>query len=368
MNKAVFVFSLLLSCAIISAVLLAYHGEKSLMITTVTQKRNPLQHTQVTPTQSVLVKTPPAAYTLPQSRFVSQSFNNCGPASLSMVLSMFGKFVDQEDLADRMRPFHNPAGGVDDKSIFADEFVKYAEEQGFKALQRPNGDIPLLKTLIANDIPVVVRTWLNDHEDIGHFRIVRGYNDETQTLLQDDSYQGPNLPYTYSEFMNLWQPFNYGYILVYPPEKEALVAAILGDQMNEETAYKDSITRAEKELSSNPSAFYPLFNLATASYYLEDYPASVTYYEKAAPSLPSRMLWYQIEPIQAYQKTNNDTAVMTLTEKILTTGNQAYSELYQIRGELYLKNGNKEAARSEFEKAVYYNENFQPPKDSLQQL
>lgn len=368
MNKAVFIASVLFALSVVAAFLLPYMQEKELTIREVPLARERTPVMQTTPTPSVVVKSPPVSYTMPQTRFVSQSFNNCGPASLSMVMSMFGTIVDQETLADRMRPYHNPAGGVDDKSIFADEFVTYAKEQGFEALQRPNGDIDMIKKLIANDVPVVVRTWLNDHEDIGHFRVVRGYNDETGTLLQDDSYQGPNLTYTYDSFDALWQPFNYGYILVYPKDKADVVATILGDQMNEKTAYADSIIRAEKELRENPSEFYPLFNIATASYYLGDYQKSVEYYEKALPNLPARMLWYQIEPILAYQKTNADDTVFRLTDTILTTGNQAYSELYQIRGEIYQKQGNTEAARSEFEKAIMYNVNFEPAKVSLQSL
>lgn len=365
MNKTVFFATIFFVFSVTSGVVLSFWNEKPLKAGNVTGRSVSDQMMKASPTTSVEVKTPPSSYILPQGRFVSQSFNNCGPASLSMVMSMFGTFVDQETLADRMRPFHNPAGGVDDKSIFADEFVKYAKEQGFEALQRPNGDIRMIKTLIANDIPVVVRTWLNDYEDIGHFRIVKGYNDETGTIIQDDSYQGPNLTYTYNAFNTLWQPFNYGYILVYPKEKAAVVAAILGSQMDEETAYRDSIIRAEQELAENPKAFYPLFNIATASYYLGDYQKTVTYYEQAAPSLPQRMLWYQIEPILAYQKTGSDEAVFALTNRILNTGNQAYSELYEIRGEIYKKQGDMQSARSEFEKAHFYNTNFPTADEAL---
>lgn len=367
MNKVLFFAISFFTLAVISAVVLAHAAESPMTLGKIAVPI-PSKGVKASPSPTTSYKQPPVSYSLQPSRFISQSFNNCGPASLSMVLSMFGKDVDQETLAKRMRPFHNPAGGVDDKSIFAEEFVTFAQEQGFQALERPNGTPELLKKLIANDIPVVVRTWLHPNEDIGHFRIVRGYNDETQTFIQDDSYQGPNLSYSYDEFLSMWQPFNYGYILVYPQEKQAIVDAILGEEIDSETAYKQSIIRAEKELSENPSAVYPVFNIASASYYLGKYDEAVTTYEKVADRLPSRMLWYQIEPIQAYQKTGNDAAVFSLTDRILNNGNMAYSELYQIRGEIYQKQGNLERARAEFEKAVYYNQNYQPAKDALKNL
>lgn len=316
----------------------------------------------------VILKTPPQSYTLAPSRFIAQSFNNCGPATLSMVMSMFGTNIDQETLADRMRPFHNPQGGVDDKSIFAPEFVMYGKEYGFESLERPNGDIALLKQFIANDIPVVVRTWLHPNEDIGHFRIVRGYDDTTQTILQDDSYEGPNRIYAYDTFLSMWQPFNYGYILVYPKEKQAVVDAILREEKDPTVAYENSITRAQEEKKTAPSAFYPTFNIATAKYHLGKYDETIANYEAVASQLPPRMLWYQLEPILAYQKQGMDETVLQLTDRILNNGNPAYSELYQMRGEVYQKQGNREAARDAFEKARYYNKNYLPAQQALAEL
>ncbi len=331
--------------------------------------------------EPVRIETPPATYELPQSQFVAQSFNNCGPASLSMVMSMFGKQVSQEELAKQMRPFNNPYGGVDDKSIFFDEFVTYAKKYEFNALFRPNGNINLLKKFVSNGIPVVVRTWLHPGEDIGHFRIVRGYDENQKMILQDDSYQGPNLQYSYDEFMSMWQPFNYSYILVYPKEKQEIINAILDSEIDEKTAWKHAIDRAHKEIEisskPHPDPFlkgegisavnaYAEFNLSSAYYYLGNYTKSIQAYEKAAPFLPSRMLWYQIEPLYSYLKLGNYDTVFQLTDSILYNGNLAYSELYQMRGEAYLARGEKEWAREEFEKAVYYNTNYKPAKEALE--
>lgn len=316
---------------------------------------------------AVHIKKPPEKYEIPSKGFVSQTFNNCGPASLSMVMRYFGKDVSQDELREQMRPFNNPAGGVDDKSVFANEFVTYAEKYGLQAMARPNGTPELIKLLIANDIPVVVRTWLHPGEDIGHFRIVRGYDDARQVFIQDDSYQGANLTYSYDEFNSMWQPFNYGYIVVYSPEKAAVVEAILGKNMDENTAYQQSIARAEKEIDANPA--YANFNLSTAYYHVGDYKKAVEYYEKAQSiGLPSRMLWYQIEPIQAYLKTGQYDKVFSLTDSILNNGNLAYSELYYLRGQAYLAQNDKEAARGEFETAIKYNKNYSDAQAALTSL
>lgn len=314
------------------------------------------------------IKTPPPSYVLNQSNFIAQTFNNCGPASLSMVLSMFGTYISQDELGREMRPFSNPAGGNDDKSIFANEFVTYAEKQGFSALHRPNGTPEILKKFVANDIPVVVRTFLSPTEDIGHFRIVRGYDDTRGVLIQDDSYQGPNLEYTYADFDAMWQPFNYGYIVVYPKDKQDVVEAILGEEIDEKVAYENAINRANQELAQNPNSYYATFNLAVANYHLENYDLAAKQYEQIEYQLPPRMLWYQLEPYEIFMKTGNYDKVWSMTDIILNGGNQAFSELYYMRGEILEARGDAVGARGQYELAVYYNQNFQKAKDKLSTL
>lgn len=326
------------------------------------------------PTHSVVISpslTPfplPDKYYMTQGNFAGQTFNNCGPASLSITLSILGKNVSQSQLASTMRPFNNPQGGVDDKSIFAHEFVSEAKRQGFESLQRPNGTTQMIKQFVSKDIPVVVRTWLNDAEDIGHFRVVTGFDSLNATFTYQDSYYGPNQVQSEKEFNVLWQPFNYGYIIVYPKNKQEIVEQIIGENMDEKTAYKNALKKSEEELkvnSNNPFAYY---NLATAHYYLENYDKTIEYFENSLSGIPPRMLWYQPEPIYAYQKLKQYDTALSLADGILNNGNLAYSELYQIKGEIYLEQGDTDAAREMFEKAVYYNSSFQSAKDALANL
>lgn len=317
--------------------------------------------------QSALVA-PPEQSEVTISKFVSQTYNNCGPAALSMVLSAYGTDVSQEELGNQMRPYNSPDGGNDDKSVFPQEFVTYAEKYGYEALYRPNGDMRKLKQFIANDIPVVVRTWLSPEEDISHYRIIKGYNDQENVFIQDDSYQGKDITYTYDEVMDMWKDFNYSFIVVYPEEKKATVEAILGEDMNEQTAWENALKRAENEIKDNPDDAYLKLNQSIAYYYLKEYDKAVSLYDQAKDDLPGRILWYQLEPLQAYQKVGKYERIFEISEAIFYRGNRAYSELYQIRGEIYLKEGKTDLARAEFEKALYYNENYKPAQEALEKI
>ncbi|MBI4084801.1 MAG: tetratricopeptide repeat protein, partial [Candidatus Levybacteria bacterium] len=171
-----------------------------------------------------------------------------------------------------------------------------------------------------------------------------------------------------SDFLTMWKAFNYGYILIYPKEKKEVVEAVLAREYDENVAYQNVLKRAEAELKQNPDDIFAQFNIAVAEYYLGNYEEAVAAFEKAEPGLPPRMLWYQYEPILAYQKVKNYDRVFQLTDVIFNSGNVVFSELYQIRGEVYMSLGDKEAARAAFEKAAYYNHNFLAAKKALENI
>jgi len=297
-----------------------------------------------------------------------QTFNNCGPATLSMILAFSGVNVSQKELGEEMRPYQIPSGDNDDKTIFTQEFVDWAKKYGVESVGRVNGDIDLLKIFIANGIPVVVKTWLHMNEDIGHFRIVRGYDDERQIIIQDDSYEGKDKKIPYYDFLSMWQPFNYAYVIVYRLDQKELVEAIIGKESDVQVAWQNSLARALDEETLDSQNVYPVFNQSMAYYHLGDYNASIGAFERVEDRLPGRMLWYEIEPILAYQKQRNYDRVFQIIEEILTNGNRAFSELYQIRGEIYQKQDDKEKARGEFETALFYNRNFHKAKEALENL
>lgn len=326
----------------------------------------PAEFPAVTP--GIVLAQPGDKALLPGTKVAYQTFNNCGPATLSMVLSYYGISKSQKELADQMRPYQHPEGDNDDKTIFPEEFVTWVEKFGLKAIYRPNGSLQLIKLFLANGIPVVTKTWLRPDEDIGHFRIIRGFDEGTKALIDDDSYFGPNRRISYFQFMEMWQPFNYGYIPVYNSEKEEIVKAILGEDLDIKVAYQKTAQRAKKETELAPNNVYPLFNQVTSSYHLGEYQKSVAEFEKVESRLPRRMLWYQIEPILSYKELKNYDRVFQISNWIFEHGNRAFSELYQIRGEIYLEKGDKESARQEFELALKYNQNFESAKEALKNL
>ncbi len=314
----------------------------------------------------------PEAYTIPLKMHAYQTFNNCGPATLSMQLAYQGINVNQSELGNKMRPFQNSAGDNDDKGVFTSELAMWAEiygiESEIRAIDLPNGDIDKLKLFVSNDMPVVLKTLLNSKEDIGHFTLIRGYNETSKTIIKDDSYYGPNIEISYDDLNLLWLPFNYSYVVLYNKAQAEIVKSILQEENDENVVWEKAVERAHKENELNPNNVYPIFNLSTGYYHLGDFGKSISYFESVESRLPGKMLWYQIEPIKSYMEVENYTMALQLIQNIMDNNNKAFSELYYLRGQIYLKQNNVAGAKEEFEKAVQYNSNYQPAIDALRDM
>lgn len=324
------------------------------------------------PTQAL--QPTPALLPLPPSKILSndyhifQTFNNCGPAALSMALSYYNIQVSQQTLRDMLRPYNNPQGDNDDKSVTLDELANKGTEYGFIAYHRPNGTPELVKQFINHDIPVITETLLKTDDDIGHYRVIKGYDDTTQEFIQDDSLQGKNLRYTYSAFDQLWKTYSYGYLVLIPADKAEIAEAIIGDDVLYHTAWVKAVERSKLELERNPNDAAIGFNLAVGLYNIGEYQAAVEQFERVEQRIPRRTLWYQIEPILGYYHLGNDQRVMQLIDQVLNDQNKAFSELYVIRGNVYKRQGNLVAARSEYEKAILYNRHLKSAQDALYSL
>ena len=131
----------------------------------------------VTITPTVPTPTPlPDKIILVNDYQIFQTFNNCGPAALSMALSYYGINKSQKELGQELRPYQIPKGNNDDKSVTLEEMAQKAQEFNLIPYHRPNGTIEVLQKFIAIGIPIITRTRLTQYDDIGHYRVIKGYD------------------------------------------------------------------------------------------------------------------------------------------------------------------------------------------------
>lgn len=311
---------------------------------------------------------PPLIGSLPESTFLAamyhdyQKLNNCGPVSLAAAASFFGVEITQFDAAAAVK------GSAEDRNVSPPEMVDYLHSLGLGAVYRVNGNQGLMQQLLANGTPVIVHQWLVRPQDgvlVGHYRVLRGY--ANGNFIANDPYTGPQFSITYARFDEWWRPFGRGYIPVFRPEQEALVAAILGDDWDEETNHRRALAQAQSETQTLADG-YAFFNLADEYLALGDTQAAVQAYDKAfAFEFPDHFLWYQFGPLEAFNQVGYYQRVLDLTDQVLINAGELEEARFQ-RGLAYLGLGDPVAARVEFEKALAANPRFERAMAALENI
>lgn len=301
---------------------------------------------------------------LPGAKWVPQSFNNCVPATTSMLLQYFGYNVDQNTLKAILRT------NADDKNVFTYEIHDYLKQNyNIESKLLYNGDIGIIKSLITNGFYVVIEDYLHPNDDIGHVTILRGFDDEQGVFIADDSYLGINIIYKYEELEEKqWKPFNREYLPVYVSDKEPLLKAIVGDDWDSEKMYQKAVEKNKADIDKNPNDSYALFNLGSSYFGLEQYQEAKEAFEKSRNlGWPKRMLWYQIQPIQTYNKLGAYQKAIELANLALG-GNDSFAEAHVEKAIAYKGLGNKTLAKVEIEKALFYSANLKAAQDLLSSL
>lgn len=322
----------------------------------------------------------PAAARMTGYTHTFQEWNNCGPATLSMALSHFGLTVSQTDTAAVLKP--NP----EDRNVSPQEMAAYVNNQtGFRAIARTNGSREILQRLLANNIPVIIELgieppgeyrWLGWY---GHYLLPVAYDDALEQFWVYDSWFGTSeVPMenanadgrtlTYAELEAEWPQFNRNYIVLYRPEEEATVTALLGDQLDDDTMWRDSLIRAQTDASASPDNPFYWFNLGTAYNEMGEYEKAAEAFDQArAIGLPWRMLWYQFGPYEAYLQVGRSDDVILLADAALQ--DRPYlEEAFYYKGLALEAKGDLAAARDNFERAAEFNPNYDAARQALAAL
>lgn len=333
------------------------------------------------PVPSPTLGTIPESIALNGIRHEYQKFNNCAPASLSMILSYWGWPGDQF----QTRAYLRPSFEIDDKNVNPFELVDYVKKNtGYEAVWRVGGNLETLKRLLAAGFPVLIEKGLedpHDHSWLGHYQILSGYNDASGQFLVYDSYEGPPEAYgvPYDVIGQFWRHFNFNYVLVFPPERGAEVNAILRSDSDPLVNFQNAASLAQTEANSlsGREQFFAWFNLGTNLVYLQDYSRAAQAYDTAFrlyAALPDnerpwRLLWYQDGPLNAYYHTGRYQDVINLAHSALVNVDKpVLEETYYWRGMAKSGLGDRQGAIEDLTRAYTLNPNSTPAGAELQSL
>ena len=318
------------------------------------------------------IPTLPVSLTLTGLRHEHQGWNNCGPTTLAMALSYWGRSETQYDIAPALKP------DPEDKNVSPWEMEAYTRGLGMGALVRVGGALDRLKELIRAGFPVIVETWyVRDPSDqMGHYRLIVGYDDAAGQFITYDALHGPDVLIGYREMDELWRVFDRVYLVIYAPERGETLAALLGLDLDDAEMYGRALETARAEAASTPEsctayadcadwAAFSWFNVGSNLTWLGRHAEAADAYDQALRlKLPYRMLWYQFGPYESYYAVGRYESVVALADATLqTTGN--LEESYYWRGKARLAQGNSAGARADFEAALHYHANWPPAEIAL---
>ncbi len=315
-----------------------------------------------TPSPTPLPALPATAHLDPMTH-AFQTWNNCSAVSASMVLSYFGIKRNQQQLQPVFRP--NPG----DKHVEPRQLAEFFPQYGLQTKVLEGGSIERVKRLVAAGFPVIAPQWLDHKKDaIGHYRVVRGYDDRRGGFIVNDSMIGPDVFFPYAEFEELWRAFNYRYLPVYQPEDAPKVAAILGEDSDPRANLERALALFQAKTRESPNDAYVWFSAGTSLFGLGRYQEAVAAYERAERiGLPPKMLWYQFWPVAAYNNVgNHKRAIELATIQIATAG--TFGEMRYERGRAYEALGDRTRAVADYRRAVVDDANLTAPREALARL
>jgi tetratricopeptide (TPR) repeat protein len=308
---------------------------------------------------------------------VVQGFNNCGPANLSIVLNYFGDPTTQAEAASYLKP------NREDRNVSPWQIGDYVNEfTELRAITRSGGNIEMLKQFVASGIPVVIEKGYQPSVAqgwYGHYLTVYGYDEEKQEFYSRDTDAGPfdGRPRidSYEELKYWWQQFNYTFYVVFPPERESRVMAIIPEYLHDNVSMWEFTTElANQEIAADPENVFAWLNRGVSQTRLGEITGEMSYYENGARDfdrardigLPPRTLYYEHRPFMAYLRVGRIDEIMNLTDALLaTSGGQWVEEIHWYRGHALAAQGRLSEARESYMKALEVNENFYPAQTSL---
>lgn len=298
----------------------------------------------------------PASVILGAPPFDKQDINNCGPATLALHLRMFGWEGDQFTIAEEIKSIRA------DRNVNVEELVYYVRNfAGWLNIEyRVGGDVDTLRGLLAAGLPVMIEEgfpiqesyWPNDDRWAGHYLLVTGYDDASQSFMTQDSFEGPNRWISYTALDRTWQQFNRVYIILFPPDQTETVKTVLGANWDPDANRRHALEVSKQETQSDPNNAFAWFNLGTNQVYFDRYKEAALSYDKAREiGLPQRMLRYQFGPFMAYFHSLRTEDLLALTDYALQrTPNSEEALLWQGWGRY--RNGDSAGALESFQKAL----------------
>jgi tetratricopeptide (TPR) repeat protein len=243
---------------------------------------------------------------------------------------------------------------------------------------RRGGTLDLLKTLVANNFPVLIENAIYEGSDaftgwMSHNRVMTGYDDTTGNAYFWDSSlgNGPDdmgILIPYDQLDEIWRPFNRDYLVVYKTEDEEKLKAILGDQWDMTLNAQWTLEQAQADRDAGKVDSFTTYNIGWAQLQLGQYAEAAASFETArGVGLPWRFFWYDFSILEAWRHLGRWDDMLWLIHETIQKA-PGVEELYYYAAFAYEGQGNAERAKLNFEAALSRNPFFHEAQTELNRM
>jgi hypothetical protein len=142
----------------------------------VKEKSAPATIPTSTPSPTATPLPTPSQASIEGLEIVSQGFNNCGPANLTINLNFYGSDTTQNEAAAILKP------NREDRNVSPWQLSDYVNEHtALRSSVHSGGDLELIKRFVAAGFPIVIEKGYEPTEKdgwLGHYLTVFGYDDD----------------------------------------------------------------------------------------------------------------------------------------------------------------------------------------------
>jgi predicted double-glycine peptidase len=234
--------------------------------------------------------------------FVEQAANECGPASLAMVLQWLGQPVTVEDLvATAMTPSAN--------GTYQSDLVSAARRYGFTAIPI-EGMKPLLQELGAAHPVIVFENLAFASYPQWHYAVTHGY-DLNRKVIHMHSGKEKNKIWSLKRFERSWKLADYWGLVILPPgelsESADEIAHLKAAAALEELSNLEAATKSYKAILYRwPTSSAAQIGLANIAYKNKDYKSTVKILREALMTSPdSEPIKHNLKIAEASLRTAN---------------------------------------------------------------
>ena len=312
------------------------------------------------------------AYSINSIQFQTQDsyWTHAGPAVAAMMMTYWGQPTTQYEVA---AVTHGSAERLLDYNTTPAELADFINASGeVEAIVRYGGTLDLLRNMVFAGFPVIIEKSFpipGDKGWSGHYLIVNGYNEVTNTFLTYDPYVGSFQSYGAMHIEDSWRAFNNTFIVTYTRPREAEMFDSLTEWASEEWSLQraHAVAVSEAETLEGVNQFFAQFNVGTNLTMMKQYEQGALAFDKAFKlnrllrdfERPERMMWYQHGPYEAYYRTSRYQQIIDLASATIAAAEfPNLEESYFWRGKAAEKFNNPELAQSDLATAYELNPAF----------